>query len=65
MSISIAFIMVRAVISLLKCYLLTIDFRQLPAALFQLFLLALFLALRHDELVGADALVDQIDVQED
>jgi hypothetical protein len=66
MPIAIVFIMAGgAVVLLLECYLLTIDFRQFLGALFQLFLLALLLALSHDELVGADALVDEIDVQQD
>lgn len=62
MSISIALIIARVDILLLECYLLTVDFRQFLGLLLQLFLLPLFLTLSHDKLVGADALVGQVEV---
>ena len=55
----------RAVVFLFECYLLIIDFRMFPGPLLQLFLLALFLALSHDEFVSAYTLDDQIKVQQD
>jgi hypothetical protein len=50
---------------LLDGHLLAVDAGQFPGTLLGLLLLALLLALRHDELVGADALVQQVEVQHD
>ncbi len=44
---------------------MAIDPRQFFLSLVNFFLFALLFSLRHDELVGADALMEEIDVQQD
>jgi hypothetical protein len=44
---------------------LAIDPRQFFLSLVNFFLFALLFPLRHDELVGADPLMEEIDVQQD